>query len=311
MGPKHTGKKWMSILAGCLTALTIALFPLGCSGTKSQQALCAFSKDSVSVFNFHQLAESAKLARDAYQDSAYNFSTYSAKYRVELFPLPKSSGQVLFLTDKLARRQIISIRGTETKLAKSVLTDAEYGKQLDPKLGIYVHAGFQKAVRELYDSVALKLDSADSIRITGHSLGGALAVLLTYYLSVDGYKLEPTVTFGQPKVTNRQGTEKFKGVRLLRIINSKDPVAYVPPLSYVTTLNSPYQHAGGALVLQETPPYEYVCSEAANLSFATEFWRDILGQEKDASNALMENVLFHRDKYYVEKLESLDQVPVP
>jgi hypothetical protein len=291
--------------------LLAAVFPLGCSGTKSQQVLCTFSKDSVSVFDFHQLAECARLARDAYLDSASNAATYGAKYKMEIFPLPKSAGRVLLLTDKTLRRQIISIRGTDVKLARSVLTDAEYTKQFDPKLGIYVHSGFQKAARELYDSVALKLDTADSIRITGHSLGGALAVLLTYYLTVDGYKLEPTVTFGQPKVTNRQGIEKFRGVRMLRVINSKDPVAYVPPLSYVTTLNSPYQHAGGALVLQDAPPYEYVCSEASNLTFATEFWRDILGQGKDASDALLENVAFHRDKFYVERLESLDQVPTP
>ena len=124
----------------------------------------------------------------------------------------------------------------------------------------------------MYDSLSLKLDTAYSTRITGHSLGGALAVLLTYYLTVDGYKLERTVTFGQPKVTNREGVEKFKNVSLLRVVNAKDPVAYVPPLSYVTSINSPYQHAGGALVLQDAPPYEYVCSEASNLTFASEFW---------------------------------------
>jgi hypothetical protein len=301
----------MWIFRAALAGLSAILMQVGCAGSKSQEILCTISKDSVPVFDFHELSESARLARDAYRDSASNFATYAGKYRVELIPLPGSAGQVLFLKDTAARRQIVSIRGTETKFAKSVLTDAEYTKQLDPKLGIYVHSGFAKAMRELYDSLSTRLDTGYATRITGHSLGGALAVLLTYYMTVDGYHLERTVTFGQPKVTNRQGVEKFGQVKLLRVINSKDPVAAVPPLSYVTSINSPYQHAGGALLLQDSPPYVYVCSEASNVGFVSEFWRDVLGQDKDAKASLLDNLVFHRDKYYVEKLEALDRVSVP
>jgi hypothetical protein len=307
MESKQAGNKRWAFRIRALAGLLPFLFLSGCSGTKSHQVLCSLSKDSIPVFNFRELAESAKLARDAYRDSARNQETYGDKYLVELIPLPGSAGQVLFLKDTLAGRQVVSIRGTETKYVKSVLTDAQYTKQFDPKLGIFVHTGFHKAVRELYDSLSSRLDTAYSTRITGHSLGGALAVLLSYYLTVDGYELERTVTFGQPKVTNREGVEKFKGVNLLRVINAQDPVAYVPPLSFVTALNSPYQHAGGALVLQDDPPYEYVCSEASNLTFASEFWRDILGQETDASATLMENLVFHRDRNYIDRLESLDQ----
>lgn len=309
MKSTRSGKRLTTILPVMLAILLPALFQVGCSGTKPQQILCTLSKDSVPAFDFRELAECARLARDAYKDTASNVAAYGAKYQVEVFPLPKSSGQVLFLRDTAARRQIISIRGTETKYVKSVLTDAEYTKQFDPKLGIYVHAGFDKAVQEVYDSLSRRLDTSYSTRVTGHSLGGALAVLLTYYLSVDGYKLERTVTFGQPKVTNHEGVEKFKKVNLLRVINSKDPVAYVPPLSYVTALNSPYQHAGGALVLQDDPPYQYVCSEASNVSFVSDFWSDVLGKDEGPKETLMENLVNHRDKFYVEKLEALDQPP--
>lgn len=309
MGFRRIGKTGTSAVLGALACLMAASLQIGC--VAKPQVLCALSKDSIPVFNFRELTESARLARDAYRDSASNVATYGSKYHVEVFPLPKSSGQVLFLKDTVGHRQIISIRGTETKLVKSVLTDAQYTKQFDPKLGIYVHTGFGKALQELYDSVSLKLDTSYATRITGHSLGGALAVLLTYYLTVDGYKMERTVTFGQPKVTNRDGVEKFRKVSLLRVINSRDPVAYVPPLSYVTTLNSPYQHAGGALVLQDAPPYQYVCSEASNISFVSEFWSDVLGQDKDAPESLMDNIVFHRDRYYIEKLEALDKPLAP
>lgn len=301
------GVSGLAIMAGLAFALGFS----ACSGTRSQQILCKLSKDSIPTFHFRELAESAKLARDAYRDSATNVLTYGGHFQMEHIPLPGSSGQVLFLKDTLAHRQIISIRGTETKYIKSVLTDAEYIKQLDPKLGIYVHAGFRRASLELFDSLSSRLDKTYSTHITGHSLGGALAVLLTYDLTVDGYKLERTVTFGQPKVTNREGVEKFKAVKLLRIINSKDPVAYVPPLSFVTVQDRPYMHAGGALVLQDKPPYEYVCSEAASLTFATEFWRDMLAADANASSALMENLTHHRDKHYVAKLDTLANAPAP
>ena len=309
MGIILAGNRLKAVLIGigCLAAM---VSQTGCSSSKRNQILCTLSKDSIPSFDFRELAESARLARDAYRDSARNFETYGAKYQMEMFPLPKSSGQVLFLKDTAARRQIVSIRGTETKYVRSVLTDAQYTKQLDPKLGIYVHTGFQKAITELYDSLSRKLDTSYTTRITGHSLGGALAVLLPYYMTVDGYKLERTVTFGQPKVTNHEGVEKFRNVSLLRVINAKDPVAFVPPLSYVTSINSPYQHAGGALVLQDSPPYEYVCSEAANITFASEFWRDVVGQD-DAKAALMDNIVFHRDKNYIERLDALNPNPAP
>lgn len=311
MSPGDAKTKGMVILSGILSGFLFLAFLAGCMSTARNQALCTLSKDSTPDFDFRALAGSARLARDAYRDSASNAATYGATFRMELIPLPGSSGQVLFLKDSVARRQIVSIRGTETKYIKSVLTDAEYTKQFDSKLGIHVHAGFRKAARELYDSLSPKLDRAYSTVITGHSLGGALAVLLTYDLTVDGFKLEPTVTFGQPKVTNREGVEKFKAVNLLRIINDKDPVAYVPPLSYVTSIKSPYQHAGGALVLQKSPPYEYVCSEASNITFASEFWRDMVDKDQKASAVLTENLVFHRDKNYIEKLDALAETPAP
>jgi triacylglycerol lipase len=294
-----------TLTSGLCFAMAPLLMLVGCCSTKPQQLLCQLSKDSIPTFQFAQLVESAQLASDAYRDSSAILNAYGSKYLVEIIPLPNSSGQAIFLKDTVTHRQIIGIRGTETKYVKSVLTDAKYTKDLNPKLGIYVHAGFQKAANELYDSLASRLDSSYTTSITGHSLGGALAVLITYYMTVDGYKLERTVTFGQPKVTNRDGVEKFKSVDLLRVINAEDPVAFVPPISFVSAKNAPYQHAGGALVLQDSPPFEYVRSEASNITFVTEFWDDILGQEKDAKSAFLENLTLHRDKFYLQKLAAL------
>ena len=106
---KGIGKAGATAMLGALAGLMLASLQIGCT-IKPQQVLCTLSKDSIPVFNFRELTESARLARDAYRDSASNVATYGGKYHVEVFPLPKSCGQVLFLKDTVSHLQIISIR---------------------------------------------------------------------------------------------------------------------------------------------------------------------------------------------------------
>jgi thioesterase domain-containing protein len=45
--------------------------------------------------------------------------------------------------------------------------------------------------------------------VTGHSLGGAVAAILTIYLIEDGVQVERVVTFGQPRFTTTDGIGEF------------------------------------------------------------------------------------------------------
>ncbi len=70
----------------------------------------------------------------------------------------------------------------------------------------------------------------DTVSLTGHSLGGAEAVILAMYLKTEGWKVSRVVTFGQPKVTDADGSKRFRDLPVLRVVNANDSVPLVPPL---------------------------------------------------------------------------------
>ena len=91
-----------------------------------------------------------------------------------------------------------------------------------------VHNGFNEAflsVRARIDEL-LKGDEDLPLFITGHSLGGALATLATWYLKGDG--LAACYTFGAPRVGDTGLMDRFR-TPIYRIVNGVDPVPFVPP----------------------------------------------------------------------------------
>jgi hypothetical protein len=72
-----------------------------------------------------------------------------------------------------------------------------------------------------------------------------VAVILAIYLDVDGYTVSGVTTFGQPKVTDRSGADKFKHIPITRVVNEMDMVPLVPH-SEATLLELPgiYWHLG-------------------------------------------------------------------
>jgi triacylglycerol lipase len=107
---------------------------------------------------------------------------------------------------------------------------------------IKVHEGFHTALESVYDKIIEEIEkiSGDAnkiIYVTGHSLGGALALL---FVAFCGWKHErcakDTValyTFGQPKVGNywfaRKFNRWFKNITW-RVIDQEDIIARVPTL---------------------------------------------------------------------------------
>ena len=135
---------------------------------------------------------------------------------------------------------VLAFRGTEKKIsdwltnAHCIPTTADNGK---------VHTGFFKAlkedknndgktaiqvVEEILDSANAKDDQGRRfpLFITGHSLGGALALLATKLIVPDINSA--CYTFGAPRVANY---EYFNGVKtpVYRVVNSADVVPRVPP----------------------------------------------------------------------------------
>ncbi|PON99727.1 Fungal lipase-like domain containing protein [Trema orientale] len=99
------------------------------------------------------------------------------------------------------------------------------GTELNPSL--------QQMVREEIGRLLQSYgDEPLSLTITGHSLGAALATLAAYDIKTH-FKRAPLVTvmsFGGPRVGNRSFRCRLEkqGTKVLRIVNSEDPITKVP-----------------------------------------------------------------------------------
>ena len=159
----------------------------------------------------------------------------------------RDAGFVWHSADEL----IVAFRGTlpdvtdSRETARQVLSiedwinDADYTPQVDPKLG-QVHAGFKGAFDQVWPAMQQqiaawqkvgKLGPATKVYVTGHSKGGALAMLAALTLK-DEKRVPVTqvVTFGSPRVGGAEFAAKYAaaGIDGLRYENYQDLVPHVP-----------------------------------------------------------------------------------
>ena len=109
-----------------------------------------------------------------------------------------------------------------------------------------VHRGFNDALDSVWKELTKTLEQtqvyAQSLWITGHSLGGALAALAAARLALDMHKpINGLYTFGQPRVGDRQFSREIDielKPRYFRFVNNNDIVTRIP------TRFGDYKHAG-------------------------------------------------------------------
>ena len=126
---------------------------------------------------------------------------------------------------------VICFRGT--KQVKDWMTNLKIKPVAikDPRTGAIIgnmHEGFHDAYMSVHDDIAACLKGYEDLPlyITGHSLGGALAVVATWYQS--SARLAACYTFGAPRVGDEALIDRFK-TPIYRIVNGPDPVPFVPP----------------------------------------------------------------------------------
>jgi len=160
------------------------------------------------------------------------------------------------------RAAILAFRGTEPMRLMNWLTDGDTMKY--PFCGGMVHSGFFHNVEALWADIADVVDTAvknglQELYITGHSLGGAMAVLTAAKIfdkSVPGHcteqwrsKVRGIYTYGQPMVGDLD-FEKASGSFsdfLYRHVYANDMVPCLPPKS----LDPTFVHFGKRLVADE------------------------------------------------------------
>jgi hypothetical protein len=104
------------------------------------------------------------------------------------------------------------------------------------------HAGFITAITEVWDPLYAEVDARLKAKdrcfwVTGHSLGGALALLGAWLFKRKFVNVHQVYTFGAPMVGNKAVADaydrEFPG-KIFRYVNTPDPVPLLPMVSLVS-----------------------------------------------------------------------------
>jgi hypothetical protein len=253
--------------------------------------------------DFMQALQYAQRTALAYESDATIQQQSRAGVRVSI-STPLSSGIKAYVElDDTKRVQWIVVRGTSNLV--NLQLDVDYNKVVDSRLQIPLHKGFAGSALQVYQFAKPLLKTDYETRVTGHSLGGAAAVIVLMLLKEDGFKLGQAITFGQPKVTNRDGVRKYRTLPLLRYINDKDPVPSLPPFEVFAVLDEgPFQHFGPEVVLDDGPNYHYFSDHQAQRLSVLSFWNNL-------KNLSIQDVPEHAITTYLTRIrQKLPAVPV-
>jgi hypothetical protein len=190
---------------------------------------------------------------------------------------------------------VVAFRGTEAPnkiegLKDWLLTDAD-NLLIQPQgdlgtdfaaagVGARWHEGFMKALASIWDPLieavqAERKKNDRPIWITGHSLGGALALLAAWRCKRIFVPVHQIYTFGAPMVGNAETAEAIDRElpdRIFRYVNDHDPVPKLPTLSL---LANRYGHCQKEIVLG------IVAEAGAATVTAVEFFKLWAGKTKD------------------------------
>lgn len=187
--------------------------------------------DSEDVANWPAAETLAQISDIAYQPPHEACVSFAALGFDQTMPVVQGSmiGYVVTGDDVT----VVAFRGTDfTEVSdwlvnvKRSATDTAHGK---------VHQGFFDAYQSMKSQVDAILAERETshLWVTGHSLGGALALMCAYDLEINEEQtLDGLITFGQPMAAQQQFADFVDGTfvgRYARFVNRDDVVPRIPP----------------------------------------------------------------------------------
>lgn len=201
------------------------------------------------------------------------------------------------------KKIIISFRGTEGKIADWV-TDIKVFKETWTEANPLgdVHNGFNSALSSIWNDVFDEINTLrtnnQTIWLTGHSLGGALATLAaaTFELQQPHVGINGVYTFGQPRIANHKFLRNYNEIlktRTFRCVNNNDVVTRVPPQIFG------YSHVGKLMYFD----VDGKIHSDGSLSWWARFWDRLEGRYDDVFNLTPDGVGDHSMDEYQELSE--------
>lgn len=266
--------------------------------------LLFFQSANAEQIDFKQIRQYATLAKASYEtEDIVTQDGYLEGYTLRQFRnIPEVEITYLIANDQQTGEPVIAVRGTAN--VKNALDDIAVKLRDDEHAGIKLHEGFSLAATRIYRDILPLLDKTTPVNLTGHSLGGAVAVILAMYLDHDGFKVGNVITFGQPKVTNVAGSRQYADLNLIRVVTPRDLVPLVPPLDPMDIQNLDiYWHAGKEVLLNTDSSYS-ILEGMTSMLRATKFTQQML-DEGNLENHKMDLYL----KLVESRLSGAKQIP--
>jgi|TARA_R110000822_G_scaffold104258_2_gene231074 triacylglycerol lipase len=208
----------------------------------------------------------ANLAANVYKSVEKINAAYEKDFKIYTNEINEI--RYIVLTDDSTKSHYVAIRGTSN--SHNAMQDINFLKDKSKRLGINIHTGFHRTSEMIADDLLSRLDKAYKVCVTGHSLGGADAVIVSWYLDYANFNVEECVTFGQPKVTDSHGIRTMRDkIKLTRVVNETDVVPLVPPTG---THRHRYAHSGTLIKLLDQGKFCHL-PEPDSLNFGVNsFW---------------------------------------
>ncbi len=253
------------------------------------------SKTGQDFQNAHHLATACQLA---YLPEPEGKEQYKALLGLDARLISVDNTQVYVAQNKTDI--VVAFRGSEqpTSLdgfkdwlltnAKNFLTVPEGRSGTDfiaAGVGCRFHRGFMDSLEEVWAPLFEAVDSAKlehdrPVWVTGHSLGGAIALLAAWRLERNFVQVHQVYTFGAPMIGNAATAAAFQKQfpnRVFRCVDSRDLVPKLPTLSL---FSNEYGHCLTEILLgpqSTTDAMAEVASKAAekvmSLSMIDEVWQ--------------------------------------
>jgi triacylglycerol lipase len=191
-----------------------------------------------------QAKELVEISQIAYQDGQSAVQKFHDRGYGEFYFFSKADTEAFLVGN--AQQIVIIFRGTEPKSVQDWLTNAQVLKT--QACGGRIHSGFWQGTQAIWAELESEIrrirgqfPTPPPLFLTGHSLGGALAVLAASELQRLEHKVDGVYTFGSPRIGDRHFAMQYNRRlydQTFRLVNHRDIVTQLPPAE----LN--YTHVG-------------------------------------------------------------------